>query len=164
MLHALWSRQYYQWFFVVTALVNFMGFGYAHTVANALIANWFPIKKGLAMGWSTMGQNIATAIFVPLLMLFLRFTNLSGSFYIMGAILALAGVAGWFLVRNTPEEWDATPDNGAFSKEQLEHSLREIREYQSPWTPKKLLANKQIWLIGIGYGIYILVTASLISK
>lgn len=151
-------------FFVVTALVNFMGMGFCHTAANTLMAKWFPMKKGLALGWATMGQNLATATFVPLFLLFMRQASLSGSFYVMGGLLCLVGVLGWLLVRDNPEEVHYPPDNGVFTKEELDANLKELREYQSPWTPKRLLANKQIWLIGVGYGIYILVTVSLVSQ
>ena len=57
-----------------------------------------------------------------------------------------------------------TPDNGSFTQEEIEANLKELQSYRSPWTPAKLLANKQIWLIGLGFGIYILVTVSLISQ
>ncbi len=151
-------------FFIVTALVNFMGMGFCHTVANALMAKWFPMKKGLALGWATMGQNLASATFIPLLILFITLVSLNGSFYLMGGMLAAVGIIGWFLIRDTPEEMGCAPDNGSFTKEEIEANLKEIREYNSLWTPKKLVANKQIWLIGIGFGIYILVTVSLISQ
>ena len=56
-------------FTVVTALANFFGMGYCWTCANALMASWFPTKKGLALGWATMGQNLCSATFVILLSL-----------------------------------------------------------------------------------------------
>ncbi|HBW35556.1 peptide-methionine (R)-S-oxide reductase [Desulfosporosinus sp. BICA1-9] len=34
---------------------------------GTLITNWFPTKKGLALGWATMGMPLATAVFVPLI-------------------------------------------------------------------------------------------------
>lgn len=151
-------------FGIVTAFVNFMGMGYCWTVANALMASWFPKKKGLALGWATMGQNLASATFVPLLMFFVAKTNFFNSFYIMGAILALGGIIAFILIRDNPEELGCAPDNGSFTKEEIEASLKEAREYKSPWTPKKLLTNKQVWQIGIGYGILIIVTVSLISR
>ena len=151
-------------FFIVTALVNFMGFGFTFTVANTLMAKWFPMKKGLALGWATMGQNLASATFIPLFLLIIRQISLSGSFYVMGSILMFAGVIGWFFVRDTPEELGCSPDNGTFTNEEIESNLKEIQNYKSPWTPKKLVANKQIWLIGLGFGIYILVTVALISQ
>lgn len=151
-------------FFLVTAFVNFMVYGFNHTVANALLANWFPMKKGLALGWATMGQNMASAVFVPLFLVFMHSTSLGGAFYLMGGLLALVGVIGFFLIRNNPEERGCAPDNGSFTKEEIEANLRELREYKSPWNAKNLLKNKQIWLIGLSYGLYILVTVSLISQ
>lgn len=151
-------------FFLVTAFVNFMGFGFCHTVANAIMANWFPMKKGLALGWATMGQNLASALFIPLFLVFMRNISFNGSFYMMGLLLAVAGVAGFVLVRNNPEERGCAPDNGSFTKEEIEANLQEIQAYKSPWNGKTLLKNKQIWLIGLGYGLYILVTVALISQ
>ena len=151
-------------FFLVTALVNFMGMGFAYTCANTLMASWFPMKKGLALGWSTMGQNLASATFIPLLQFFMYKFSLNGSFYAMGILLVIFSALGFLMVRNNPEELGCAPDNGTFTKEELEANLREIQEYKSPWTPGKLLVNRQIWLIGLGFGIYILVTVSLISQ
>lgn len=151
-------------FFIITSLVNFMGMGFTFTVANSLMAKWFPIKKGLALGWATMGQNVASATFIPLFLLIMHKLSLNGSFVIMGAVLFAVGIIGWFVVRDTPEELGCAPDNGEFTKAEIEANLKEMQEYSSPWTPVKLVSNKQIWLIGLGYGIYILVTVALISQ
>lgn len=151
-------------FAAVTAFVNFMGMGWCWTVANVLMANWFPMKKGLALGWATMGQNLASATFIILLTAFAGWVGFNGSFYIMGGLLVLTGVIAFVLVRDTPEELGCTPDNGQFTQEEIEANLKEIKEYKSPWNAKKLLTNKQIWQICVGYGILILVTVSLISQ
>ncbi|MBQ9270313.1 MAG: MFS transporter [Oscillospiraceae bacterium] len=151
-------------FTVVTALANFFGMGYCWTCANALMASWFPTRKGLALGWATMGQNLCSATFILLLTAFMGMTSLNGSFYIMGALLVVAGIFSFIVMRDTPEELGCAPDNGAVSKEELEAAQREMKEYKSPWSPKALLTNKQIWLIGIGYGLYIICNVSLISQ
>ena len=59
---------------------HFFGMGYCWTCANALMASWFPTKKGLALGWATMGQNLCSATFVILLSLLMSWTSLNGSF------------------------------------------------------------------------------------
>ena len=151
-------------FAAVTAFVNFMGMGWCWTVADVLMANWFPTKKGLALGWATMGQNLASATFIILLTAFVGWVGFNGSFYIMGGLLVVTGILAFVLIRDTPEELGCTPDNGQFTKEEIEANLKEIKEYKSPWGPKKLLANREIWLISLGFGILIMVTVSLISR
>lgn len=151
-------------FTVVTALANFFGMSYCWTCANALMASWFPTKKGLALGWATMGQNLCSATFVLLLTAFVGLAGVNGSFYLMGALLIIAGIFSFIVMRDTPEELGCAPDNGTVSQEEIESFQREIREYDSPWTAKALLKNKQVWLIGIGYGIYIICTVSCISR
>lgn len=151
-------------FTVVTAMANFFGMGYCWTCANALMASWFPTKKGLALGWATMGQNLCSATFVLLLTAFMGWTSLNGSFYIMGALLIVAGIFSFIVMRDTPEEMGCAPDNGTVSKEELEANRREAEAYKSPWNAKTLLLNKQVWLIGLGFGIFIICNVACISR
>lgn len=151
-------------FTVVTAMANFFGMGYCWTCANALMASWFPTKKGLALGWATMGQNLCSATFVLLLTAFVGWAGLNGSFYIMGGLLIVAGIFSFIVMRDTPEEMGCAPDNGTVTKEELEASRREMEDYKSPWNAKTLLLNKQVWLIGLGFGIFIICNVACISQ
>lgn len=151
-------------FTVVTAMANFFGMGYCWTCANALMASWFPTKKGLALGWATMGQNLCSATFVLLLTAFVGWAGLNGSFYIMGGLLIVAGIFSFIVMRDTPEEMGCAPDNGTVTKEELEASRREMEAYKSPWNAKTLLLNKQVWLIGLGFGIFIICNVACISQ
>lgn len=151
-------------FFIVTALVNFMAYGFCNTAAQVMIAHWFPTRKGLALGWATMGTNLSSAVFIPILMLFVGLRGVDGSFLMVGAIMIVVAVVYALLVRNAPEEYGCTPDNGALTPEEIQANLKEIAEYKSPWTVSKLLTNKQVWLTSLSYGIYILVTVALISQ
>jgi len=151
-------------FFIVTALVNFMAYGFCLTAANNLMANWFPRKKGLALGWATMGQNLSSALFIPLLLLLTANFGVNGSFVGVGILMIVVAIIWYLVVRNTPEEYGCKPDNGVFPEDELAAEEKERAKYKSPWTTKKLIANKQVWLIGVGYGIYIMVTAALVSQ
>lgn len=151
-------------FFIATALVNFMAYGFCNTAAQVMIAHWFPTRKGLALGWATMGTNLSSAIFIPILVLFVGLRGVSGSFLMVGAIMIVVAVVYALLVRDTPEEYGCTPDNGALTPEEIQANLKEIAEYKSPWTVSKLLTNKQVWLTSLSFGIYILVTVALISQ
>ena len=151
-------------FFIVTALVNFMAYGFCNTAAQVMIAHWFPTRKGLALGWATMGTNLSSAVFIPILLLFVGLRGVNGSFLMVGAIMIVVAVVYALLVRDTPEEYGCTPDNGALTPEEIQANLKEIAEYKSPWTVRKLLTNKQVWLISLSFGIYILVTVALISQ
>lgn len=151
-------------FVVCTAFAGFFGMSYCWTCANALMASWFPTKKGLALGWATMGQNLCSATFVILLSAFAGFAGVSGSFYIMGGLLIIAGLFSFIVMRDTPEELGCAPDNGTVDPAIIAAEKKAMEEYNSPWNAKTLLMNKQIWLIGLGYGCFIICTVSCISR
>lgn len=132
--------------------------------ANTLVANWFPKKKGLALGWATMGMNASSALTSIILSgLFSKFT-LAVSLDIMGAATILIGIVTVFCIRDTPEEVGRTPDNEPMSKEQIAANLAEQETYKSPWTFKKLLKDKDTWMCGLCYGCFMLVTVGIMSQ
>ena len=132
--------------------------------ANTLVANWFPRKKGLALGWATMGMNASSALYTPILsFLFARFT-LGMSLNILGAITIVVGIITLFFVRDTPEEVGCTPDNEPMDAAQIEANKQEHDNYRSPWTFGKLLKDKDTWMCGICYGCFMLVTVGIMSQ
>lgn len=132
--------------------------------ANTLVANWFPRKKGLALGWATMGMNASSALYTPILsFLFARFT-LGMSLNILGAITVVVGVITLFFVRDTPEEVGCTPDNEVMDVAQIEANKKEHDNYRSPWTFGKLLRDKDTWMCGLCYGCFMLVTVGIMSQ
>jgi len=51
-------------FGVYLTLITFFATGFGLNVTSTLMSNWFPTKKGIALGWATMGAPICTAAFI----------------------------------------------------------------------------------------------------
>ena len=132
--------------------------------ANTLIANWFPRKKGLALGWATMGMNASSALTSILFAgLFGRFT-LAVSLDIMGAATIIVGIITIFFIKDTPEELGCTPDNEELTAEQIVANNAEHENYVSPWSFGKLLKDKDTWMVGLCFGCFMLVTVGIMSQ
>lgn len=149
---------------IALCLVSVFANVYAWIAGGTYLSSWFPRKKGLALGWATMGNNIASAVIVIIL------TGLAGAFGgIQWAITAVGAAmivtAIWALfIPNNPEQAGATPDNVPMSKEELADYRAKSDTYVSQWTFKKLLTTKQFWLISLGLGLYMLVTVGVMSQ
>ncbi|MBZ8144054.1 MFS transporter, partial [Rubrivivax gelatinosus] len=138
-------------------LINFLATGTCFNVPGTLLTTWFPRKKGLALGWATMGMSLCTATLVPLMvMLFSRF-GVQDTYAVVGGVLIVFGIVSFFWVRNTPEELGCSPDNEQLSKEAMAENLREFNEHKSPFTLPVLLRDRDMWLISVGYGVLWLV-------
>ncbi len=150
------------WVFAVIFMNTFCN-GMSFCGGSALIAKWFPVKKGLAMGWSTMGNNLASAIFIPVFTLFLAGgirLPFIGYFIIM-VIMFILGIA---FIKNTPEEIGLSPDNDPSEFDELMKSEEAMRAYKSPWTPGKLLKDREVWLMGLGYGLLFMATVGMVMQ
>ncbi|MEF2074276.1 MFS transporter [Consotaella aegiceratis] len=151
-------------FFVLFAGVCFCANGYAHIGGNALIANWFPRKKGLALGWSTMGQNLSTALFVPFMAFLLATFGVHNAFWGITACMLVLMVLIAVFASNAPEDVGCAPDNDPLSAEEIAASAQAHRAYVCPFSTREMLAMKDVWLIGLAYGALYMVTVGLVSQ
>ena len=69
----------------LVCIVTFIN-AFACNCGFAICANWFPTKKGIVMGITTIGMNLASALINWIL------SGLSGQFQISGALSILGGV------------------------------------------------------------------------
>ena len=67
-------------------------------------------------------------------------------------------------MKDYPEEVGAYPDNIAQGAEQAESQMAAMRAYKSPFTIGRLLRDKDMWLIAIGFGLLWMVTVGIISQ
>ena len=150
-------------YFIALTLVTCFINGAAYIAGNTLIAQWFPKKKGLANGFTTMGHNCGSAFYVPLISFTIgAFGFANGMSYVaVGAIVL--GIIGLVLVRNTPQECGMYPDNVTREVYEREY-FQGNSEDNGGWTAGKLLKTKELWLCALIIGINQLVTTGVMSQ
>lgn len=125
---------------------------------NTIITNWFPRKKGIAIGWATMGLNISSAFFVTILVALTgALGGIKYALWVTAAALIVLAIINFTAFKNYPEEWNAYPDNDPTFKRE------EKRVARTGWTAKKVLKQKETWLMGLGNGFYGMVTIGFVS-
>lgn len=144
---------------LVTCFIN----SAAYIAGNTLIAQWFPKKKGLANGFTTMGHNCGSAFYVPLVSTAIAVFGFANGLSLLAIIAIALGVIGLVFVRNTPQEAGMYPDN--VSKEVYEREyFQGSAEDNGGWTVGKLLRTKEMWLCALIIGINQLVTTGVMSQ
>ena len=164
----LWGAVTEIWEYVaILVLVNIFGNGFGFVGGTAIIANWFPKKKGLAMGWATIGFQASAVLLLPVFQFLLDSFDLKTAYRFIGVCLfALALICAVF-VKSHPEERGCAPDNdNSHSPEEYLRLHTEAMEYakSSPFTVGKLLKTRQMWQIGIINGLIQLAVTALIAQ
>jgi sugar phosphate permease len=120
---------------------------------NTYMSNWFPRKKGIALGWSSMGMCVSSAVSIPLFAILLEKTHtLSVSYGVFGVGAIVIALVTIFGVKSFPEETGAFPDNEPENMDKLEADKKAIAAYKSDWTAGRLLRSKQVWFVSLGFG------------
>jgi len=145
---------------VVTGAV--MSGGYIS--GGVLVAKWFPKRKGIVMGYTTMGHNLASAFYVPMIAFLVNTLGLQKGVMVPGVLVMILGFIGLLMVRNTPQERNMYPDNVTKEVYQAEYFVGHDDDQMGGWTTKKLLLEREVWLTAITTGIYQLVTVGVMTQ
>nr|WP_317324752.1 MFS transporter [uncultured Flavonifractor sp.] len=154
-------------YFVALALSYIGGMGFAYIASLNVVSNWFPHKKGLAMGWVTIGFPLSAVVATPLCTALVNFLELSGIYYLYAALCIILAIVVWVYVRDYPEEKGAFPDNNHnFDKAAADAELKAGLEYMktSPWKPGKLLRTGTVWKMIISLGVMELLSLGIMTN
>ena len=141
---------------ILTALSNVLNL----VSTNTYMSNWFPRKKGIALGWATMGAPISSAVAPALFVGAFRATagpDAPPSLLLpclIFAIVAIVIMVLTFVTKTTPKEAGAYPDNDPAMADAV------ITETNSPWTVGRLFKCKQTWVVSLVFGLLFIALVS----
>ena len=134
---------------------------------------WFPKKKGVVMGYTTMGHNFASAFYVQLVAILIApmmagteniGENFSGGIIPIGIASIILGILGMIFIRNTPQERGLNPDNVSDEIYKNEYDTADEVDGDGGWTTGKLLATKELWLAAITTGAFQICSVGVMSQ
>jgi sugar phosphate permease len=159
-VNAIWQ------YAVLLGIITVLNVIWPQQVNNTIVANWFPRKKGLVMGWVTIGLPLGSGLGTLLFFTFSGKIGMENTYFAYGAFALVVVICGIFLLRDYPEECGCFPDNDAsmtpeMAKEFLEKGKKEFMS--SCWTAKRMLSIKETYLIGISNGMMLLFASGFMS-
>ena len=129
----------------------------------SITTNWFPTKKGLVMGLTTIGMNLASALVNWVLTFFMGLTgSIAGAMTAMGVVIAIVGVITVIFVHDSPEKAGCYPDNDPEVARMIAND--ELKGEESSITYIDCLKKPIVWVLGIGYGFFGLATVGIMSQ
>ena len=147
-------------FTIITISLNF----YGHLCTSNLANSWFPKKKGLFLGWSTMGLQLSTVAFVALLSLLFDRLGLAGAYVVLAVFQAVLAVLFFVTVRDTPGELGKYPDNLPMSDEELKFYQASLVTEKPTMSFFDILKSREVWLVGLGFGVIYMASVGLLSQ
>lgn len=141
------------------------GQGCFYLCTGPMQSDWFPKKRGVVNGISTIGANIGTAILAPIMTTLLTMAEYKTSLSIFAVAAVILGIFAYLALRDDPMEAGMYPDN--VSKETYEAEYKDFfkkEEYISDWTVSKMLKCKEVWLAAMVPGFITLGLLGIITQ
>ena len=141
------------------------GQGCFYLCTGPMQSDWFPKKRGVVNGISTIGANIGTAILAPMMTALLTFADYKTSLSVFAVAAVVLGIYAFVKLRDDPKETGMYPDN--VSKEVYEKEYKQLSqhdEYVSDWTIPKMLKCKEVWIASIVPGFITLGLLGIITQ
>ena len=151
-------------FLITILIIGFLGGGYEKNGGMGLTANWWPTKKGIVLGITTIGIIAMNILYVPFMPKLLTNLGLGWGMSVIATILVIVGLISLAFIKNCPEEAGTYPDGNPEFACACADIEKEMKEYKSPFTFKKLLSDKDTWLISFGAGFAFLSVMSYIAS
>ncbi len=131
-------------------------------VPNNIMNVWFPKKKGIALGWASMGLPVCTA---TIILIFSAIGNPRTAYILLGIVCFAFGFISLAWAKNTPEEVGCVPDNDKdVDPEEAKALMEKQTEAAKKMTMGVIAKDKNTWLIGIGHGLLWMTTIGLVSN
>ncbi len=141
------------WYYVTFTVFMAASFIWAFLCIQALVANWFPRKRGVAMGWITIGLPLGSGVAANLMSAINNHIGFHVAYLPYAIIAVVVGILYVVCLKDTPAECGCYPDNDKnLDVEQLKAQEKAMQEYQakSPWNPKRIFSTPAFWFITIG--------------
>lgn len=129
---------------------------------GTLVAQWFPKKKGIVMGITTMGHNLASAFYVPIISFLVGVLGIQKGVIAPAICCIVLGILGLLFIRNTPQERNMNPDN--VSDEVYQKEYHTAVDDDGGWTIISLLKVKELWLAAITTGFFQICSVGVMSQ
>ncbi len=134
-----------------------------YIAGGTLVAQWFPKKKGVVMGYTTMGHNLASAFYVPLITVLVDRLGIERGVMVPAVASIVLGILGLIFIRNTPQEKGLNPDNVSDKIYRNEYHIADVED-DGGWTTSKLLRTKELWLAAITTGFFQICSVGVMSQ
>lgn len=137
---------------------------YSSTCAMTLTANWWPTKKGVVLGFSTMGIVLMSVVYTPVMPIAYAAIGVEKTQIVLAVIFAVIALISFFVVKDTPEEAGTTPDGlEGLALEESRKLVKELHNYKSPFTLGKLAKDYNNWTMALCVGLPLMVAMTFIA-
>ena len=119
-------------------------------LTGVITGNWWPRRRGMVIGITTIGIPLGSAMGNGLYMLIEKAFGAENVFLVYAIMGFIIFAFGLLFVKEFPEECGEAPDNDrSVSRDELEAEYSEMREQckHNPWNMRTLLSDGQVWLI-----------------
>ena len=135
--------------YVVWGVIAAMGSAALYVVPTMALSKFFNRKRGITVGWSSVGVSAGQAVLIPIVASFIPILGWRTSIRALGlVVMIVTAVIGYLFLREDPESLGLHPDGDdtPIMGDKENGNLREVN-----WTPREAVGTMCFRLTAISY-------------
>ncbi|MBN2336772.1 MFS transporter [Candidatus Bathyarchaeota archaeon] len=134
--------------YVAWGVMAAMGAAALYVVPTMVLSKFFHRKRGLTVGWSSMGVSVGQAVLIPVVATLIPVWGWRASMQALGAtVLVATSIIGYLFLREDPESLGLHPDGDEAAGTEDENGNPGAID----WTPAQAMATRSFRLTAVSY-------------
>ncbi len=140
----------WQYYLLLGTLVAFGLNALGGMAAAKLVANWFVVQRGRALGLATVGISLSGLVMPTVATWLVERVGWRGGFlaYAVGTLVLVVPVVAWLVV-NRPEEVGQRPDGAPPTRD----SATPGEPLERLWSTAEILASRNFWALSLCFAL-----------
>jgi len=153
------------WQYVLAVvLLRFGLMSFLNGSMGAFANNWWPYRKGFALGIITIGMHAADSTMPTAIMKLFATVGPGGAGLVFAGFEVVLAVLFIVWTKSRPEEQGVFPDNNPVTAEESRRVQDRIANFKSEWTIGRLIKAPWFWQMALPTGIMWLATVGIMSQ
>lgn len=133
--------------YIAWGIITALGATALYVIPTMVLSKFFHRKRGLTVGWSSVGVSAGQAILIPIIAGFIQSWGWRAAIQALGlTVLTVTSIVGYIFLREDPEQLGLHPDGDPNPLEWENENSK-----NADWTPRDAMKSGVFRLVAISY-------------
>jgi sugar phosphate permease len=147
-------QELWQWIVLHGVIVTIGAAMIGNLVVNITLSKWFVERRGMAIGWASMGVSLGGVVLAPLITRVIDIWDWRMGWRVLAVLAVVLVTPAALVMRRSPEDHGLFPDGKTAEEAAGSGGDRARADFDSSLTRHEALRTRAFYLLVLGFGMF----------